>query len=214
MGEFVPTSKGQGNLNTVLGTIGTLGTVAGAMSGCGGLFNNLFGNRNCSGNCGNCGNFGHCVGGCGNFGNTYTDALQAEIAELKAEKYADKAAADSYKASVAMAEKLDDKWTAQLGEVTREVADSRVREAELKGKIECIEKTSQLEKQILEGKINEVAITANSGINTLAATVNCLANTLNQITKVVVPNGAVCPGYGDVKVVPATTTTTATPAAA
>lgn len=199
MAEF--TTKAQGNLNTALGTIGI---AANLMSGCGSILNNLFGVRNCNSNCGNCGNYG-CHG---NAGQTYVDALQAEVAELKAEKYADKASAESYKASVAMAEKLDDKWTAQLGEVTREVADSRVREAELKGKIECIEKTSVLEKQILEGKINEVALTASNGINTLTATVNCLANTLNSITKVVVPNASVCPGWGNVTITPATTTTT------
>lgn len=194
MGEFVPTSKGQGNLNTVLGTIGTLGTVAGAMSGCGGLFGNLFGGRNCNGNCGNCGNYGTC----GNAGQTYVDMLQAKVAELQAEKYSDNASAEAYKASVAMAERLDEKWATQLGEVTREVADSRVREAEIKGRIDCLEKTSELKQQILEGKINEVALTANSGINTLAATVNCLTNTLNQITKTIVPNGTVCPGWGEV----------------
>lgn len=204
MAEF--TTKAQGNLNTALGTIGI---AANLMSGCGSILNNLFGVRNCNSNCGNCGNYG-CHG---NAGQTYVDVLQAEVAELKAEKYANKAIAESYQAAVQMAEKLDSKWTAQLGEVTREVADSRVREAETKAKLECIEKTSVLQQQIVEGKINEVALTASNGINTLAATVNCLANTLNQITKVVVPNGAVCPGYGDVKVVPATTTTTTTPAA-
>ena len=197
MAEF--TTKAQGNLNTALGTIGI---AANLMSGCGGLLSNLFGVRNnCNGNCGNY--------GChGNAGQTYVDALQAEVAELKAEKYANKAIAESYQAAVQMAEKLDSKWTAQLGEVTREVADSRVREAETKAKLECIEKTSVLQQQILEGKINEVALTASNGINTLTATVNCLANTLNSITKVVVPNASVCPGWGNVTITPATTTTT------
>lgn len=202
MAEF--TSKAQGNLNTALGTIGIATNL---MSGCGSILNNLFGVRNnCNGNCGNCGNYNNCHG---NAGQTYVDALQAEVAELKAEKYANKAIAESYQAAVQMAEKLDSKWTAQLGEVTREVADSRVREAETKAKLECIEKTSVLQQQILEGKINEVALTASNGINTLTATVNCLANTLNSITKVVVPNASVCPGWGNVTITPATTTTPA-----
>lgn len=202
MAEF--TTKAQGNLNTALGTIGIATNL---MSGCGSILNNLFGVRNnCNGNCGNCGNYNNCHG---NAGQTYVDTLQAEVAELKAEKYANKAIAESYQAAVQMAEKLDSKWTAQLGEVTREVADSRVREAETKAKLECIEKTSVLQQQILEGKINEVALTASNGINTLTATVNCLANTLNNITKVVVPNGAVCPGWGNVTITPATTTTPA-----
>lgn len=199
MAEF--TTKAQGNLNTALGTIGI---AANLMSGCGGLLSNLFGVRNCNGNCNSCGN----CSTCGNAGQTYVDALQAEVAELKAEKYANKAIAESYQAAVQMAEKLDSKWTAQLGEVTREVADSRVREAELRGQLKCMEENAVLRQQIVEGKINEVALTASNGINTLTATVNCLANTLNSITKVVVPNGAVCPGWGNVTITPATATTT------
>lgn len=208
MAEFVPASKTQSNLNTVLGTIGTVGAAVNTMGSCGSFLGKLFGiggncNSNCNGNCGTC----------GNAGQTYVDALQAEVAELKAEKYANKAIAESYQAAVQMAEKLDSKWTVQLGEVTREVANSRVREAETKAKLECIEKTSVLQQQILEGKINEVALTASNGINTLTATVNCLANTLNSITKVVVPNASVCPGWGNVTITPAAATTTTTPAA-
>ena len=199
MAEF--TTKAQGNLNTALGTIGV---AANLMSGCGSILNNLFGVRNCNSNCGNCGNYG-CHG---NVGQTYVDTLQAEVAELKAEKYANKAISESYQAAVQMAEKLDSKWTAQLGEVTREVADSRVREAELKGQLKCMEENAVLRQQIIEGKINEVALTASNGINTLTATVNCLANTLNSITKVVVPNASVCPGWGNVAIAPATATTT------
>ncbi len=207
MAEF--TTKAQGNLNTALGTIGI---AANLMSGCGNILSNLFGVRNnCNGNCGNCGNYNNCHG---NAGQTYVDALQAEIAELKAEKYSDKASAEAYKAAVAMAEKLDNKWSAQLGEVTREVADSRVREAKMKGRMDCMEQNAELRQQIVMGKINEVALTASNGINTLTATVNCLANTLNSITKVVVPNTSVCPGWGNVTITPAAaTTTTTTPAA-
>ena len=202
MDEF--TTKAQGNLNTALGTIGIATNL---MSGCGSILNNLFGVRNnCNGNCGNCGNYNNCHG---NAGQTYVDTLQAEVAELKAEKYANKAIAESYQAAVQMAEKLDSKWTAQLGEVTREVADSRVRETELKGQLKCMEENAVLRQQIIEGKINEVALTASNGINTLTATVNCLANTLNSITKVVVPNASVCPGWGNVTITPATTTTPA-----
>lgn len=43
-------------------------------------------------------------------------------------------------------------------------------------------------------------------------TVTCMQNTLNAITKTVIPNTAICPGWGNVTITPATTTTT-TPAA-
>ena len=41
------------------------------------------------------------------------------------------------------------------------------------------------------------------------ATVNCIANQVNQLfalTKLVIPNGSICPGWGNVTVAPATTT--------
>jgi hypothetical protein len=47
---------------------------------------------------------------------------------------------------------------------------------------------------------------------TTTATVNCIAsqvNSLLSLTKLVVPNSSVCPGWGNVTVSPATTTTTA-----
>jgi hypothetical protein len=52
-----------------------------------------------------------------------------------------------------------------------------------------------------------------NGTNTAA--LNCLQGQVAQLyslTKLIVPNGSVCPGFGEVKVVPATTTTTTTPA--
>ena len=46
---------------------------------------------------------------------------------------------------------------------------------------------------------------------TQTATIGCMANqiaALNSLTKLVVPNTSVCPGWGNVTVTPATTTTT------
>lgn len=47
---------------------------------------------------------------------------------------------------------------------------------------------------------------------TINGTVTCMQGQLSAITKTVVPNTSVCPGWGSVNVTPATTTTT-TPAA-
>ena len=47
---------------------------------------------------------------------------------------------------------------------------------------------------------------------TNTATINCIAGQVSQLmnlTKLVIPNGSVCPGWGNVTVSPATTTTTA-----
>ena len=49
---------------------------------------------------------------------------------------------------------------------------------------------------------------------TQTATIGCMANqiaALNSLTKLVVPNSSVCPGWGNVTVTPATTTSTTTP---
>ena len=46
---------------------------------------------------------------------------------------------------------------------------------------------------------------------TNTATINCISNQVAQLmslTKVVIPNGSVCPGWGNVTVTPATTPTT------
>lgn len=46
---------------------------------------------------------------------------------------------------------------------------------------------------------------------TQTATIGCMANqiaSLNSLTKLVIPNGSVCPGWGNVTVTPATTTPT------
>ena len=45
---------------------------------------------------------------------------------------------------------------------------------------------------------------------TNTATINCMAGQINQLmslTKLVIPNGSICPGWGNVTVAPATTTT-------
>lgn len=48
---------------------------------------------------------------------------------------------------------------------------------------------------------------------TQTATINCMTGQIAQLyglTKLVVPNGSVCPGWGEVTVTPTTTTTTTT----
>lgn len=177
MAEFA--SKGVAGAGLGLGIAGTaLGLMAGGLNGitgnCGAGF---FQNRNC----------------CSGLNQTYVDSLQARIAELTAEKYSNQVGADAYKAAVAMAEKLDDKWSAQLGEVTREVADSRVREARMEEQIKCIQRENELQHEILGGKINEVALVANNGLTALAGTVACLQKTVEGITKTIVPDKAICP---------------------
>ena len=82
----------------------------------------------------------------------------------------------------------------------------------------------------LEGQINALAAEvrankdAQSQVNmqqavyngTMNATIGCIQNQVAQLlglTKLVVPNASVCPGWGNVTITPAAATTTTTPAA-
>lgn len=69
--------------------------------------------------------------------------------------------------------------------------------------------------QYIDGKISgvEAQICQQNVYNaTNTATINCIANQVAQLqglTKLVIPNTSVCPGWGEVTVTPATTTTAA-----
>lgn len=69
--------------------------------------------------------------------------------------------------------------------------------------------------QYIDGKIQNVEgqICQQNVYNaTNTATINCMAGQIAQLmslTKLVIPNGSVCPGWGNVTVAPATTPTTA-----
>lgn len=131
------------------------------------------------------GGLGGILGG-GN--NAYVDSLNSKIAELNAEKYSDKVGIEVFKA----ARESDAKTNSRFEEIARTIADMRVREAQTAGKIDL------------------VAATANQGIAANSAAIACLQNTVSCITKIVVPNSAICPGWGGVEVTPVTKTTTAT----
>lgn len=128
------------------------------------------------------GGLGGILGG-GN--NAYVDSLNSKIAELNAEKYSDKVGIEVFKA----ARDSDAKINARFEEVARTIADMRVREAQTAGKIDL------------------VAATANQGIAANSAAITCLQNTVAGITKIVVPNSSICPGWGNVTITPATATT-------
>lgn len=118
--------------------------------------------------------------------NAYVDTLNSKIAELQAEKYADKTGIEVYKA----ARESDAKTNSRFEEIARTIADMRVREAQTAGKIDL------------------VAATANQGIAANSAAITCLQNTVSSITKVVVPNSSCCPGWGAVTITPTASTTT------
>lgn len=110
-------------------------------------------------------------------------ALEAELAKEKAERYADSVGIDVYKEAISLSNKNDDKINSQFKEFAAAYA----------------------------------ALDKQSAVNnaTLSATISCLQNQVAQLqglTKLVVPNSSVCPGWGNVTITPSTTTST-TPAA-
>lgn len=168
MAEF--TSHAQGNANTALGIIGTVGTAATVLP-------NLLG--------------GMGLGGVNTRViassedmpvtryemkmNTELANKDAEIALLKADKYTDEKMVEVYNSAISKVEAL-------AAEVR---ANKNAQDA-----------------------VNTQQAVYNGTAN---ATLACMQGQIQQLfglTKLVVPNGSVCPGFGAVKVVPDTTTTT------
>ena len=73
------------------------------------------------------------------------------------------------------------------------VVGLQVAQARTEEKIVAINEKAALRDQIIAGKINEVALQANNGIIAVNGRVDCLANTLSQITQVYVPASSVTP---------------------
>lgn len=163
MSEFTP--KGQGNLNSVLGAIGTAGT----------LMPNLFGG----------GIFGGGAGCCSENTavNRYELTLQQEIAAKDAEN-------GLLRSQVYTDQKLTDVVKDYTGKIAALAAEVRAN------------KDAQTEVNMQQAVYN--------GTNT--ATLSCIQQqvaALQALTKLVVPNTSVCPGWGNVTITPATTTAAA-----
>lgn len=161
--------------NTIAGTaLGVLNS-----SNCGnGLLGGLFGNNNCQMN--------------------QVSMLQAEVSQLKAEKYADRNTADVYTALrnevQGLSDRLLDKY---ISPISQEIAQIQVRDARMEEQIKCIQETSALREQLvreqLGRRIDNCCCEANSRINTLNAQVFGLTQTLNGITSTIIPQTAICP---------------------
>lgn len=101
--------------------------------------------------------------------------------------------------------------------LTQEIASKDARIGLLESQVYVDQKLTEVYKD-LNAQINAIqAQLAQQAVYnaTNTATIGCIQNQVNQLfglTKLVVPNTSVCPGWGSVNVTPATTTTT-TPAA-
>lgn len=130
--------------------------------------------------CGN-GLFGGLFGGCNSYekDSRQISALESELAKEKAERYADSVGIGVFKEAIALSNKNDEKLNAQFKEFAAAYA----------------------------------ALDKQSAVNnaTTTATIACMQQQIAQLqalTKLVVPNSSVCPGWGNVTITPATTTST------
>lgn len=161
------TSQGQGNLNTVLGSIGTAGTLFGN-----GWLGNLLGgnnNRNC------CSPDDMPVSRYDANMMITIASKDSEIALLKADKYTDQKIVEAYK--------------------------------DLNGQINALAMEVRANKDAQCAINSEQAVF--NGVTTGA--LKCIRENVQELfglTKLVVPNTSICPGWGSVTITPATTPTT------
>ena len=128
----------------------------------------------------NSGNGNGILGGLFGGGNTnQTNALMADLAREKAERFAEKTGSEIYNALFAQYKELAQATTG---------IDKRVSALEVAG---------PLREQLVNQRIDCCCSQMSTGLAALQSVVA-------SITKTVIPNSSVCPGWGDVTVTPAT----------
>ncbi len=132
----------------------------------------------------------------------------AKIAELSAERYSDAQDAATYKQTLADNRNLREELYAFIKPLAEESASNRERVAVLEATMKCENEKALLREQILQQKIDLEAAERRCCCEKNAAAIGALSAIVAQITKIGVPNEALCPG-----VPPVTVQHTTTPAA-
>lgn len=161
MAEY--TTHAQGNLNTVLGAIGTAGTLMPGLLGGAGLFGG-----------------GRVMSAEDMPVNRYEMQLQlsnsakdAKIAQLEADRYTDNKLVDVVK-----------DYTAQINALASEVRANKNE----------------------QNQVNQQQAVYNGTMNAMVACIQGQVNQLMALTKLVVPNTSVCPGWGNATITPQAST--------
>lgn len=115
----------------------------------------------------------------------------SEIALLKANAETDKKLVEVYGNLRVQDKEQDAKIREQDGKI-----------AELNTRVTTLEASSPLRERIVLDRVDAVATLANNGIATVSGQIASLAATVGSVTKVVVPNSNVCPGWGQVSITP------------
>lgn len=174
MGEFA--SKGLANgIGIPALVLGSLGFLGAANNNGGGLLGGILGGGNCN----------------------QVNALMAENANLRAEKYSDNKDSEVYVASRAENKALREELMGFIRPLSNEAASNRERIAVLETNVaknaEIADLREKLVRSELGGRIDMVAQTCSCGISQNSAAIAALQNTVNSITSTIIPQSVICP---------------------
>lgn len=141
--------------------------------------------------------------------------LQSENAALKQGQVTDAKLVEVVKDGISQNEALRTEMYAFIKPIAEEAAANRERVAVLEAQQKCDaekialmlqnqQKDIALAKAELRGEIAQVASSADCCCKQLSTAIAGLQATMASITKTVIPNSAICPGWGNVTVTPAT----------
>lgn len=135
--------------------------------------------------------------------NDKFSTLEAEIARLKAEKYADNNGIEVYKQTREENKDLQDRllgnWIKPLAD---EAAANKVKIATLEADIVKNKEIAELQIKLVEERNRTEHAQMQGAIGLIDQRLHCVEKKVDAITAIRVPNTAVCPGWGDVTITP------------
>lgn len=127
--------------------------------------------------------------------NNKVSELMAENAMLKSENYSDKVAKEVYAQSLKDNNDLRTEMFAFIKPLADESAANKVTIATIKATQQAEIEKNALREQLIRSEIEKQGIAIQSQINCMNGRIGGLQQTVEHITKIVVPKDVVCPEY-------------------